>query len=179
MLINKIITRMVNLIRLSIWKLRGLNTAYRHIMLGRDLDITNPNKLELNHNVKIYKHNTIYISQHGHVSIGQDSHIAPYGYLLIANNKLIIGNKVAIGPFCSIFCHSNYYANKEDFTSSYIDKDVTIGNNVFIGAHTVILPGSIIGDNVVIGANSVISGILSSNNIYAGNPIKLIKSLGE
>ena len=58
-------------------------------------------------------------------------------------------------------------------------KNVKIGNNVFIGANSVVLPGSIIGDNVIIGANSVVTGHLSGNNVYAGNIAKKIISMDE
>ena len=39
--------------------------------------------------------------------MGSFSHIAPYGYLLIEKQNLHIGNNVAIGPYCSIFCSTN------------------------------------------------------------------------
>lgn len=58
-------------------------------------------------------------------------------------------------------------------------RPVTIGDNVFIGADTVILGGTVIGDNVIIGANSVVSGIIESNNVYAGNPARKLMSLDE
>ncbi len=178
MLINKFITKIINLLRLYSWRLRGLNTKFTNLLLAKELDIMNPQCLTLNHNVKLYKNISIYINSKGSVIIGENSHIAPYGYLLIGNNKLSIGNRVAIGPFCSIFCHSNYYTDTDNFTNSYIDKDITIGNNVFIGAHSVILPGAIIEDNVVIGANSVVTaGIVKANAIYAGNPLSFIKAI--
>jgi len=54
-----------------------------------------------------------------------------------------------------------------------------IGNNVFIGTHSIILMGTHIGDNVIIGAGSVVSGIIEENAVYAGNPAKKICSLEE
>jgi acetyltransferase-like isoleucine patch superfamily enzyme len=58
-------------------------------------------------------------------------------------------------------------------------KEVRIGNNVFIGMGTIILCGSTIGDNVIVGANSVVSGNIESDSVYAGNPAKKIMSLDE
>lgn len=56
---------------------------------------------------------------------------------------------------------------------------VIIGNNCFIGMNSIILKGSTIGDNVIIGAGSVVSGRLESNSVYAGNPAKKIMTLEE
>lgn len=57
------------------------------------------------------------------------------------------------------------------------DKDVVIGENVWIGMNTIILKGVIIGDNTIVGAGSVVTKNLEANSIYAGNPIKMIKKL--
>jgi len=56
---------------------------------------------------------------------------------------------------------------------------IKIGNNVFIGMYATILPHTIIGDNVIVGANSLVRGILKSNSVYAGVPVKRISSIEE
>ena len=126
----------------------------------------------------IYKNVTFYNSQKGELRLGDRTHIAPYGYILTKNNKINIGDDVAIGPFCSLFCHSNSINEANSlFRESYLDGDISIGNNVFIGAQTIIMPGTDIGDNVAIGANSVVKGKLESGFLYAGTPVKQIKKL--
>lgn len=55
-------------------------------------------------------------------------------------------------------------------------KGVKIGNNVFIGARSIILPGTTIGDNTIIGAGSVVKGNIPSGVIVAGNPARIIKT---
>ncbi|MBR2044934.1 MAG: acyltransferase [Agathobacter sp.] len=62
---------------------------------------------------------------------------------------------------------------------SIIKKKVCIGNNVFIGAKTLVLPGSTIGDNCIIGGGSVVTGVLEENSIYAGNPCKKIGNVED
>ncbi len=47
---------------------------------------------------------------------------------------------------------------------------ITVGNNVFIGLSSIILPGTCIGDNVIVGAGSVVRGQIPSNCIVLGNP---------
>lgn len=54
---------------------------------------------------------------------------------------------------------------------------ITIGDNVWIGGNSVILPGLIIGDNVVIGGGSVVTTNVESNTLVAGSPAKFIKKL--
>lgn len=54
---------------------------------------------------------------------------------------------------------------------------IKIGNNVFIGYGSIILPGVHIGDNIVIAAGSVVTGNVASNSVYGGNPAKFIKSI--
>jgi len=51
---------------------------------------------------------------------------------------------------------------------------ITIGNNCFVGAGSIILPSVHIGDNVIIGAGSVVTRDIPSNSVVAGNPAKLI-----
>lgn len=56
---------------------------------------------------------------------------------------------------------------------------VVIGDNVFIGRHTVVLPNVKIGNNVVVGAGSVVTKSIPDNVIAAGNPCRIICSIEE
>ncbi len=56
---------------------------------------------------------------------------------------------------------------------------VKIGNNVFIGLNTTLLPGTEIGDNVIVGAGSVVKGKLEPDSVYAGVPAKKIMTLED
>ena len=60
-----------------------------------------------------------------------------------------------------------------------IIKPITVGNNVFIGYGTLILPGVEIGNNVVIGARSVVSKSIPSNSVAVGVPCRVIKSIDD
>lgn len=56
---------------------------------------------------------------------------------------------------------------------------IYIGDNVFIGVRSVILPGVKIGSNVVIAAGSIVTSDVPDNCVYGGNPAKLIKSIDD
>lgn len=56
------------------------------------------------------------------------------------------------------------------------DKEIVIGNKVWIGCNVTILKGALIGNNIIIGAGSLVTGkLLPDNSIYSGNPITIIK----
>jgi len=56
---------------------------------------------------------------------------------------------------------------------------IKIGNNVFLGANTCILPNVNITNNVIIGANSIITKSISKSGVYAGTPLRYIKSFDD
>ena len=58
-------------------------------------------------------------------------------------------------------------------------KEVTIGDNVWLGGNTVVCPGVHIGDNVVIGAGSVVTKDIPAWSIAAGNPCRVIRKITE
>ncbi len=56
-------------------------------------------------------------------------------------------------------------------------RPITIGDNVWIGAHTCVLPGVTIGDNCVIGAGSVVNKDIPARSLAAGNPCRVIREI--
>lgn len=87
-----------------------------------------------------------------------------------------IGDNVTLAPRVHILAHDASTKNKLNYTK--IGK-VKIGNNVFIGANSIVLPNISIGDNVIIGAGSVITRDIRPNSIVAGNPAKVIGKTSE
>ena len=74
----------------------------------------------------------------------------------------------------------NVRRSKED-SKSADSKPIFIGNDVFIGANTIILKGVSIGDGDVVGAGSIVTKILwiTAGEIWAGNPAKKINNINE
>lgn len=60
-----------------------------------------------------------------------------------------------------------------------IVKPIRVGNNVYIGYETVILPGVTIDDNAVIGARSVVTRDVAAGSVVAGVPARVIKSVED
>lgn len=82
-----------------------------------------------------------------------------------------IGDNVTLAPRVHILAHDA--STKRHLNYTKIGR-VSIGNNVFIGAGSIILPNVTIGDNVVVGAGSVITKNIPEGNIVVGNPAKII-----
>ena len=87
-----------------------------------------------------------------------------------------IGDHVTMAPRVHILCHD---ASTKTFLNYTKIGRVTIGDNVFIGAETVVLPGVTIGSNVIVGANSTVTHNVPDNTVVAGSPAKVICSLEE
>ncbi|MBO6573737.1 MAG: acyltransferase [Balneola sp.] len=104
---------------------------------------------------------------------------------IVSHEKITIGNNVKIGGGVCIYdtdFHSldpNLRKNAKLDQKQKNNKPVTIKDNVFIGAHSTILKGVTIGENAIIGACSLVTRDIPSNEIWGGNPAKLIKNLDE
>lgn len=87
-----------------------------------------------------------------------------------------IGDNVIMAPRVHILCHD---ASTKLFLNYTKIGRVTIGNNVFIGADSVVLPGVTIGNNVIIGANSTVTHDVPDNSVAAGTPARVLCTLDE
>ncbi len=87
-----------------------------------------------------------------------------------------IGDNVTLAPNVHILAHDA--STKRTLGYTKIGK-VKIGNDVFIGAGTIILPGVTIDDKVVIGSGCVVTKNIPSNSVAVGNPAKVICSYDE
>lgn len=87
-----------------------------------------------------------------------------------------IGNDVTMAPRVHILCHD---ASTKTFLGKTKIGRVKIGNRVFIGAESVVLPGVTIGDDVVIGANSTVTHNIPPNSVAVGSPARVICTLEE
>ena len=82
-----------------------------------------------------------------------------------------IGDNVTMAPKVHVLCHDASTKIHLDYTKL---GRVTIGNNVFIGASTIILPNVSIGNNVIIGANSTVTKDIPEGMVAVGCPAKVI-----
>jgi acetyltransferase-like isoleucine patch superfamily enzyme len=112
------------------------------------------------------------------IEIGDNSRFNNNVTIISHDNQIKIGSGVLVGMNVLIInsdFHPLQIHNRID--KNVISKPIVIGNNVFIGANSIILKGVTIGQNSVIGAGSVVTHNISSNSVVAGNPAKVIKKI--
>ncbi|GGZ73567.1 sugar O-acetyltransferase [Algibacter mikhailovii] len=127
---------------------------------------------------------------------GENLYIEPpfycdYGYNIKAGKNLYMnfnccvldvstvtfGDNVMLGPNVQIYTATHPLQFKARNNGLEYAKPICIGDNVWIGGHSVICPGVSIGNNVVIGAGSVVTKSFSNDVVIAGNPAKIIKTI--
>ena len=93
---------------------------------------------------------------------------------------ITIGNNVTIAHGTTFHNHDGGLGVlRLKYPHINIFKKIIVGDNVFIGSYTTILPGITIGNNVIIGASSVITKDVPNGVVVAGVPARVIKTLAE
>jgi acetyltransferase-like isoleucine patch superfamily enzyme len=107
--------------------------------------------------------------------MGQNCIIFPSADILSEPYLVEIGDNVIITGSVKLLTHdgSTMLFRKENETNAVYGR-IIIGNNVFVGLGSIILPNVTIGDNVIVGAGSVVRGNIPDNSIVMGNPAKII-----
>jgi len=86
-----------------------------------------------------------------------------------------IGDNVTITAGVTILTHDgSTWLIRDDKGRRYLYRKVKIGNHVFIGSNSIIMPGVIIEDKVIVAAGSVVTKSVPSGSIIGGNPAKII-----
>ncbi len=101
------------------------------------------------------------------------------------DNRIVIGDNALIAPGVQIYTafhatnpRDRYGEPKADGSFPFLKTltaPVHIGNDVWIGGGSILLPGVTIGDNVVVGAGSVVTKDIPSGKIAFGNPCRVIR----
>ncbi len=98
---------------------------------------------------------------------------------LVDDGHIYVGDKVMFGPNVVVATAGHPIEPSLRARGLQYNKDVYIGENTWIGAGAVIVPGVRIGKNVVIGGGSVVTKDIPDNVIAAGNPCKVIREVNE
>jgi len=112
------------------------------------------------------------------IKMGEDVWVG-YFTLLDGSGGLTIGDKVSISSGVHIYTHDSskyraYDLDKDTEGGIHISRDaVSIGNNVQIGANSVVTKGVTIGSNVIIGALTLINNDVPDYSYVTGNPMKI------
>lgn len=119
-----------------------------------------------------------YCDYGSHIEVGKNF-FANYNCTILDVAKVIIGDNCQIAPNVSIYTAGHPLHPAVRNTLYEYGIGVTMGDNVWIGGNTVILPGVHIGSNAVIGAGSVVTKDIPEWTIAAGNPCKVVRKITE
>ncbi len=88
-----------------------------------------------------------------------------------------IGNNVTVTSGVRMLTHDgSSWLFKDESGRRYLYRRIIIGNNVFIGINSIIMPGVTIDDDVIVAAGSVVTKSIPKGKIVGGNPAKIIGS---
>ena len=113
-----------------------------------------------------------------HVHFGSDIY-ANSNLTLVDDGHIYVGDRVLFGPNVTIVTAGHPVNAELRSGALQYNKDVHIGENVWIGSGAVILPGVSIGKNSVIGAGSVVTKDIPENVVAVGNPCRVLREISE
>lgn len=115
---------------------------------------------------------------------GKNTHIgdnfyANFNLTLVDDTHIYIGDNVMIGPNAVLATANHPVRPDIRRKAAQYNLPVRIGNNVWLGAGVIVVPGVSIGDNAVIGAGSVVTKDVPANCVAFGNPCRVHRSISE
>lgn len=125
-------------------------TAKLHI--GKKFKMRDGAKIRVRKNAELYIGNNVSVSTNN---------------IITCRTSIYIGDDVQFSPGVLVYDHDHDFRHPEGVKAeTYQVSPIKIGNNVWIGANSIILRGTEIGDNSVIAAGSIVKGIVPENSIY-------------
>lgn len=111
------------------------------------------------------------------ITVGDHFH-ADYNCTMLDVAPIRIGRNCLIGPDVGIYT-AGHRLCPEGRTADGYGQAIEIGDDVWIGGHSVILPGVVIGSGAVIGAGAVVTRDVPPRTLAAGNPARVLRSVDE
>jgi galactoside O-acetyltransferase len=113
---------------------------------------------------------------------GHHVHFGSYIYAnsnltLVDDGHIYVGDHVMIGPNVTIATANHPLEPEPRAKGLQINRDVRIGENAWLGAGVIVVPGVTIGRNAVIGAGSIVTKDIPDNVLAVGNPCRVIRAI--
>ncbi|TCW00208.1 transferase family hexapeptide repeat protein [Biostraticola tofi] len=157
-----------------------LNLFRTYISSGVKIQIRNNGKITIkgSSNRVFISENTTIVSSGGHLEIGNGVFFNT-NTNIVCHKYIYIGDNCLFGPNVCIYDSDHRYNDLNNLirNQGYIKKETFIDNDTWVCAGCVITKGSIVGCHTVVGANTVVRGTLKSNSLYAGNPMKFLRTI--
>lgn len=157
-------------------KLKNVEFGKNPNLIGNSPLLTNNGKFKVGNNLRIrsLQFKTELACLDGAELIIGNNVFINHGANICASKSITIGNNVHIADL--VMMHDTNFHEVEE-GKGVTSKPIKIGNNAWIGARSIILPGVEIGENSVIAAGSVVTKSVPKNCLAAGVPAKVSKYL--
>ena len=135
------------------------------ISSGTEVSVDKGGELSVGRRISMRHGSRLTVRDKARLIIGNNFYMNT-GCIISAHESIIIGDNVEFGS--GVFVYDQDHDFRADgglAAKKFKTSAVTIGNNVWIGANTIILRGTVIGDNCVVGAGSVLKGCFPSNSL--------------
>lgn len=128
---------------------------------------------EIGKNSRFYGRGTIFFPEK--LIVGENCRIG-YNYFFNSKGGIKIGNNTILSRNVTIYSANHDYLSKKliPYDENYIEKEVVIGNSVWIGMNVSILPGVVIQDGAIIGMGTVVTKNVNKGEIVVGMGQKVV-----
>lgn len=108
-----------------------------------------------------------------------DHFFANHNCHILDGAKVTFGNHVFVASNCVFSCAEHAIDARQRISGLEVALPITVSDNVWIGANTVVLGGVTIGENSIIGAGSVVTKDIPANVIAVGVPCRVMRPITE
>lgn len=148
-----------------------------NVLLRRNVEIRvhGKSKIIIGSNNRIDRGVRLLSSNESRIELGEGTRVGLYS-VFNGGDDIITGKKCLVSGFVYLQTSMhNYKGEKAVQEQGYSHAPVVLGDDVWIGAHVVILPGCNIGNKSVIGSNAVVTSNVEEGNVMGGVPAKKLK----
>lgn len=132
-------------------------------------------------------HNYVGINKPCSIAVSNDAELIIGNNCGMSGTSIFASTKIIIGDYCNFggntclwdtdFHPIDYLHRRAHLEEEIRTAPIIIGNDVFVGANSIILKGVTVGDRSIIGAGSVVTKNIPPDEIWAGNPARFIKKI--
>lgn len=160
-------------------RLLGPGGAGARLRLGRNVQFVGPSsRFTIGANVSLSGNTYLNANgPQGSIAIGERTHVDQF-CVLYGQGGLRIGARCAIASGVVVYTQSNQYESAPELDvieQPVVYAPVRMGDDVWIGAGAVILPGVSVGDHAVIGAGAVVRSDVPPWAVVAGVPARFVR----
>ena len=168
-MLNKLFLCLVGLLKICFIKIMHWRRMMFHfktyVFPSLRIQIGKNAKISIGKGFSARRNCEINATNNAEITIGENVFINS-SCIITAHKRITIGSDVEFGPNVLVFDHDHLFHKDGYKAREFISEEIIIGNNVWIGAGTIILRGTYIGDNSIIAAGSLVKGSIGEQLLF-------------